>query len=118
TDYGESYLVMDFIEGQSLAEALNTLKRIEQKHAIQIFAQICEGLAHAHGLGVIHRDLKPGNVMLVNTKQATDFVKVVDFGIAKMVGEGSSVAQIAQSMTKTGEFFGSPLYMSPEQGIG
>jgi serine/threonine protein kinase len=118
TDYGEAFLVMDFIDGHSLADALEKLKRIEQRQAVKAFIQICEGLAHAHGLGVIHRDLKPSNVMLVNTREASDVVKIVDFGIAKMVGADGSIAHITQSLTKTGEFFGSPLYMSPEQGNG
>lgn len=118
TEYGESYLVMDFIDGQSLAEALTQMKRIEQREAVKIFMQICEGFSHAHGLGVIHRDLKPSNIMLINSRDGRNLVKVVDFGIAKMIGEEGGIAQIAQSLTKTGEFFGSPLYMSPEQGVG
>jgi len=115
TSYGEAYLVMDFIAGQSLADALTRLKRIEQRKAVKIFMQICQGLHHAHGLGIIHRDLKPSNVMLINNDVAADFVKVVDFGIAKMINADGG---ITQSMTKTGEFFGSPLYISPEQATG
>ena len=103
SDLGEAYLVMDFIEGTSLDEKLQIVKRIDQNQAINIFTQICDGLIHAHGLGIVHRDLKPSNIMLINNKQATDFVKIVDFGIAKMVGGDGS---ITQSLTKTGEFFG------------
>jgi eukaryotic-like serine/threonine-protein kinase len=115
TKYGEAFLVMDFIEGKSLADLLYSVKRIEQGQAVNLFAQICQGLSHAHGLGVIHRDLKPSNIMLVDTKDGADHVKIVDFGIAKMV---TTDGGITQSLTKTGQFFGSPLYMSPEQGNG
>ncbi len=115
---GESYLVMDFIAGHSLADRLKTIKRIDQEEAVKIFMQICDCLSHAHGLGIIHRDLKPSNVMIVDLNQTVDSVKIVDFGIAKMASGAGGVAHITQAITKTGEFFGSPLYMSPEQGTG
>ncbi len=116
TEVGEAYLVMDFVDGHSLEDGLKAIRRLEQKTAVDIFIQICEGLIHAHGLGILHRDLKPSNIMLVNSKERSDFVKVVDFGVAKTIATGENVAQIIQSMTKTGQFFGSPFYMSPEQG--
>ncbi|MBS1996659.1 MAG: protein kinase [Cyanobacteria bacterium SZAS LIN-2] len=118
TSLGEAYLVMDFIDGRSLAEILQSLKRIDQRRAIKIFSQIADGLANAHRTGVIHRDLKPGNVMLIETQENPEFVKVVDFGIAKIIGTDNEHTEINQSLTKTGEFFGSPLYSSPEQGCG
>lgn len=122
-DYGataqdEAYLVMDYLDGESLADSLRLLKRIDQRQAVKIFTQICEGLAHAHALGVIHRDLKPGNIMLVRSNECSNFVKIVDFGIAKMLGVDGGVANITQGLTRTGEFFGSPLYISPEQASG
>src|SRR6185369_1510587 len=68
-------------------------------------------LGYAHARGIVHRDLKPSNIMLVDTETEKDIVKIVDFGIAKLVQNESET----QSLTRTGEIFGSPLYMSPEQ---
>jgi serine/threonine protein kinase len=86
---------------------------MEVEEACKLFAQVCLGLAYAHEQHVVHRDLKPGNIMLVKGAARTEgCVKVVDFGIAKIIsGDGGE----AQSLTRTGEIFGSPLYMSPEQ---
>ena len=118
TVYGETFLVMDFIDGRSLADLLTVVQRLEQKQALHVFAQICAGLGHAHELGVVHRDLKPSNVMLTYTKGGADFVKIVDFGIAKMVSGNGAAGHNTQALTKAGQFVGSPLYMSPEQGSG
>ncbi|MGH7490617.1 MAG: serine/threonine protein kinase, partial [bacterium] len=80
---------------------------------LEIFVPICEGLAHAHAHGVIHRDLKPGNIVV--TENSGEYVpKIVDFGIAKFdTGESE-----AEALTRTGEIFGTPFYMSPEQCMG
>ena len=77
--------------------------------------QACDALAHAHKKGVIHRDLKSSNIMLVDDENATDIVKVLDFGIAKLM---PSSGKLPQNLTQTGEVFGSPIYMSPEQCLG
>lgn len=115
TDDGLPFLVMDLLEGTSLSAALQELHYLPVDRALRIFVQVCEGLAHAHEKGVIHRDIKPNNLMLVNFIGQTDFVKIVDFGIAKLAtpteGEG-------EDLTQTGEIFGSPMYMSPEQCRG
>lgn len=115
TDDGLPYLVMDFLEGTSLSATLQELHYLPIERALRIFVQVCEGLAHAHEKGVIHRDIKPNNLMLVNFIGQSDFVKIVDFGIAKIAtpseGEG-------EELTQTGEIFGSPMYMSPEQCRG
>ncbi len=114
TPAGAPFLVMDFLEGTNLAEILDQFGLLPTDRATNIFAQACAGLAHAHSKGVIHRDLKPGNIMLVEFDQRKDFVKIVDFGIAKVLPmEGES-----NHLTQTGEVFGSPLYMSPEQCRG
>ncbi|MEZ4537402.1 MAG: serine/threonine-protein kinase, partial [Cyanobacteriota/Melainabacteria group bacterium] len=85
--------------------------------------QICDALAHAHNQGVIHRDLKPGNIILAREGDVTHFVKIVDFGIAKLLmdskeGKDDKAQKKERELTKTGEVFGSPLYMSPEQCLG
>ncbi|HEY9871707.1 MAG TPA: protein kinase [Candidatus Obscuribacterales bacterium] len=115
SDQGKPYLVMDYLEGTSLAALLEAERRLPVERSLRIFVQACAALAHAHQKGIIHRDLKPANIMLVELDGHPDFVKLVDFGIAKLLEpeEGESA-----QLTKTGEVFGSPLYMSPEQCLG
>ncbi len=112
---GQPYLVMDFLVGESLADLIKREQRIEQLRAIKIFMQACDALAHAHKKGVIHRDLKSSNIMLVEDENSTDIVKVLDFGIAKLM---PASGKLPQNLTQTGEVFGSPIYMSPEQCLG
>ncbi|MDZ4834907.1 MAG: serine/threonine-protein kinase [Candidatus Melainabacteria bacterium] len=109
---GQPYLVMDFLEGESLSDIIRHEKQCSTKRMIPIFMQACEALEHAHQKGVIHRDLKSSNIMLIDFEGKKDFVKVVDFGIAKLM---PSSGKQSQNLTQTGEVFGSPIYMSPEQ---
>jgi tetratricopeptide (TPR) repeat protein/tRNA A-37 threonylcarbamoyl transferase component Bud32 len=112
---GTSFLIMDLVDGISLSDAITQDGPLGPQRAIDIFTQACDGLQHAHTKGVIHRDLKPSNIMLVKTADGQDVVKVLDFGIAKvMPQEGDH----KMKLTQTGEVFGSPLYMSPEQCMG
>jgi serine/threonine protein kinase len=108
------YLVMDFVQGASLSELLKSGGQLGVLKSINIFVQVCDALEHAHRNGIVHRDLKPGNIMLLQTAQQKDFVKVVDFGVAKIL----EVEEEGQRLTSTGEIFGSPVYMSPEQCEG
>ncbi len=112
---GQPYLVMDFLVGESLAELIKREQRIEQFRAVKLFLQACDALSHAHRKGVIHRDLKSSNIMLVQDEGNTDIVKVLDFGIAKLT---PASGKFPQNLTQTGEVFGSPIYMSPEQCLG
>lgn len=114
TDDGQPYLVMDYLEGWSLSEVIKLAGKIDVDRALHIFSQACGALAHAHENSIIHRDLKPSNIMLIRSDEDSDFVKVVDFGIAKIMPEGGE----GLKLTTTGEVFGSPLYMSPEQCNG
>jgi serine/threonine protein kinase len=107
----QPFIIMDFVSGVSLADVINERGAMAPDRAKKIFVQIADALAHAHQRGVIHRDLKPSNIMLVTSDKGDEQIKVVDFGIAKM-------ESIDQSVTETGEVFGSPLYMSPEQCAG
>ncbi len=75
-------------------------------------------MAHAHEKGVVHRDLKPSNVMLVPCDQGPEITKVVDFGIARLIPNEGASGEAMHQLTQTGEVFGSPLYMSPEQCLG
>lgn len=108
---GEPYLVMEFVQGESLAQFLHKHKPLESEYVVEIALQICEAMKHAHGRGIIHRDLKPANVILTAVADV-DFVvvKVIDFGLARLDDETRD-----QDMTKTGLIMGSPPYMSPEQ---
>ena len=112
---GQPYLVMDFLEGHSLADVIKAENHIGQRRAAAMFIQACDALEHAHQKGVLHRDLKSSNIMLVDYDGNPDFVKVVDFGIAKLMPNSGKQQQ---NLTATGEIFGSPIYMSPEQCLG
>ena len=99
-------LVMEFVDGMSLAEVIARRGALPPAEAARIFAQVLDAVAHAHAQGVVHRDLKPGNILV----QADGTAKVADFGIAKVVGDAR--------MTRTGTTMGSPHYMAPEQVMG
>ncbi len=112
---GRPYLVMYYIEGVKLSDLIRVRETVDVLTWLSIFMQMCDALIHAHENGVLHRDLKPGNVILSTNEDTKHFVKIVDFGIAKILS--SSPAE-AKELTKTGEVFGSPYYMSPEQCMG
>ena len=111
SDDGQPYLVMDFLQGTNLQEVLKSEGRLDLSRALPILIAACSGFQHAHEHGVIHRDIKPANLMLVNFGGNIDFVKIVDFGIAKVVPADGE----ARHLTATGDTFGSPEFMSPEQ---
>lgn len=108
---GQPYFVMDFLVGDNLVTVLKNDDHLDPERFQDIFVQVCAAIEHAHKHGAIHRDIKPGNIMLTRTKRTKDYVKVVDFGIAKLAEE-------AQKLTRMGEVWGSPIYMSPEQCMG
>ncbi len=100
---------MEFLAGRTLHRAIHEEGSIPEARANHIAQQICRSVHEAHALGVVHRDLKPGNVLLCERGEDADFVKVLDFGLVKDVtGKG-------QDLTQTGVFMGSPKYMAPEQ---
>lgn len=112
-DNGMPYMVMEYLDGQDLSTWLheNGVMPIEQ--AVELLLQACEAIADAHAQGIIHRDLKPPNLFCVRRSDGLLAVKILDFGISKIVAPDGS-AQNA-GITKTAVAFGSPLYMSPEQ---
>jgi serine/threonine-protein kinase len=108
-DAGTPYLVMELLHGESLAARLERDSRLRPPVAARYLAQICKALRVAHELGIVHRDIKPGNIFLA-MKDGEEMVKVLDFGIAKTSSPGG-----ARPDTVTGLIFGSTHYMSPEQ---
>lgn len=115
TSAGSHYIVMDLLEGESLAQLLKREGSLDANRMINISIQICHALAHAHMKGLVHRDLKPSNIMLVKSGSSVELVKVLDFGIAKLM---PGQKRETLNLTQTGEIFGSPAYMSPEQCLG
>jgi serine/threonine protein kinase len=111
TDDGVFFLVMELIVGHTLRELIAKEAPVGVPRATHILAQIAESLAEAHASGIVHRDLKPANVLLTEVVGQVDFVKVVDFGIAKVTGPAASPMRL----TGTGLAIGSPRFMSPEQ---
>jgi len=111
------FLVMDYVNGRSLSDKVKERGTLSVHEAVPLFLRICFGLGYAHEQGVIHRDMKPSNIMLVDglSPHQDGCVKIVDFGIAKFT---QFDANEVQALTRTGEVFGSPLYMSPEQCSG
>lgn len=107
---GRPFMVMDYIEGVCAGTLIEQSGAMALERALPIFIQVAAGLAHAHELGIMHRDIKPQNIMLIEQDSQSDFVKIIDFGIAKHVQSEASLA-----LTITGEAVGTPCYMSPEQ---
>jgi len=114
-DSGVFYLALEFVEGRGLRQVLRQEGPFPEQRALTIAWQIADALSGAHAAGVVHRDLKPDNVMLLERDGIADFVKVLDFGIAKVrPGHGDS----DHPLTQLGTVFGTPEYMSPEQARG
>ena len=111
--FGQPYLIMEWLEGLPLGKVIEADGRLALPRALRIARAIARGLAAAHRAGVVHRDLKPDNVFLQRRESDPEFVKILDFGIAKVTsGEGLA------HRTSTGTAMGTPLYMSPEQCEG
>ncbi len=108
---GATYFVMEFLDGISLSHTIEHERPLSAVRTMAIGKQLCDALSAAHERGIVHRDLKPDNVYLIRRHGTKDFVKVLDFGIAKVAGGTSK-------LTKAGQVFGTPHYMSPEQCAG
>ncbi|MFH1436929.1 MAG: serine/threonine-protein kinase [Pseudomonadota bacterium] len=111
---GAFFIVMELLEGMSLQDIMDRQGGMEIRRLAKIFMQICDGLDKAHSMGVVHRDLKPENIMLIEKDGRNDFVKIMDFGIAKIITDESAVS----SLTQAGMIFGTPHFLSPEQAAG
>ncbi len=109
---GRPFIVMEYVEGSTLADTLARDGRFAPERAVRVAAEICDVLAEAHGLGIVHRDLKPSNIML-NARG----VCVLDFGIAKVLASANDTTR-THATTESGLIIGTPRYMSPEQCVG
>lgn len=109
---GSTYFVMEYLDGQPLSALLEGRQAVPVPRILSIALQMAEGLAAAHEAGIVHRDLKPDNIYLITRGAEKDFVKILDFGIAKVSTTGKG------QLTRAGTVFGTPHYMSPEQAAG
>jgi serine/threonine protein kinase len=115
---GSFFLVMEYVDGRTLRSVLEA-GALEPARALHVLKGIASALRAAHALGIVHRDMKPENIMLVKRDGDADFVKVLDFGIAKVDGLGrGGQAGTANVLTRVGSVIGTPDYMSPEQALG
>ncbi len=110
TEDNTPYIIMELLEGEDLARRLRREKRLPVGRVAAIFKQVCSALYCAHEQGIVHRDLKPGNIFICNHEEVDDYVKVVDFGISKVLG-------VVSKITRPEAVMGSPSYMSPEQAL-
>ena len=125
-DYGETssgllYIAMEYLEGRTLGQLIMDEERLPPERAYRLLVQICQSLSEVHSLGMLHRDLKPDNIFLCTRSSlsqntySTDFIKVLDFGIAKATRHIDGVDGAMEHLTSRGLLIGTPLYMAPEQ---
>jgi serine/threonine-protein kinase len=109
---GSTYFVMEFLDGKPLSKVLEESRPLPVTRLVDVAHQISDALAAAHQRSIVHRDLKPDNIFLIKRGPQQDFVKILDFGIAKVSSGATS------KLTRAGSVFGTPHYMSPEQAAG
>jgi serine/threonine-protein kinase len=119
SDFGQSaegyvYIAMEYLEGQDLGQVVRAEGALAWPRVRDILVQICRALRAAHDKGIVHRDMKPENIFLIQREGRPEFVKILDFGIAKVMGVDAS----GPRLTRTGMIFGTPEYMAPEQAEG
>ncbi|MDQ3301694.1 MAG: protein kinase, partial [Myxococcota bacterium] len=117
TPDGTLYIAMELLEGKSLHQIFHEQAPLEWKRVFKILTEMCSSLSEAHAQGIVHRDLKPENIYLENRPGNPEFVKILDFGIAKVM-RGDSIDPQSPQLTATGQTLGTLEYMSPEQLMG
>ena len=113
---GRPFVVMELLDGKPLSDILKVTGPMQPWRAIHIMRQVLRAVGAAHAKGIIHRDLKPDNIFIVNRDDEHDFVKLLDFGISKILDTNEQMA--STRLTSTGMVMGTPLYMAPEQAMG
>ena len=119
SDFGQSaeglvYIAMEYLEGKDLGQVVRAEGALSWPRVREIVMQICRALRAAHDKGIVHRDMKPENIFLIHREGRPEFVKILDFGIAKLMGLDPN----GPRLTRTGMIFGTPEYMAPEQAEG
>jgi serine/threonine-protein kinase len=114
TEDGTFYYVMEYLPGLSLSDLVEKHGPLPPERAVHLLMQTCDALSEAHGRGLIHRDIKPGNIFAASRGGYYDVAKLLDFGLAKPI----SAESVGVQLTQDGSITGSPLYMSPEQALG
>jgi len=115
SDKGLPFMVMEYLSGKDLSRVLKDGGPLPIEDACEYVLQACEGLAEAHAAGIVHRDLKPANLFLTTGTDGTPLVKVLDFGISKILASPGDDSAPSEGLTQTQAMIGSPHYMSPEQ---
>src|SRR5579883_1387480 len=108
------FMAMEFVNGINLEDLLLRHKTLSVERVLHIFSQVSDALAHAHAKGIIHRDIKPSNIMIEDASSDASPIKVLDFGLAKIIGDEPNEGYL----TDPDALIGSPLYMSPDQALG
>ena len=111
---GRQYLIMEFLDGQALDTVIHKRAPLPIAEGLRLVDEIADGLSAAHTAGIVHRDLKPGNIFVVQQRDGSEYVKLLDFGLAKLL----QTSKGGGPTTKTGVVMGTPEYMAPEQGRG
>ncbi len=112
-EHALAYLVMELLRGRTLERWIDEQPEPNVAGGLAVLRQVLDGLTTAHAQGIVHRDIKPGNIFLADSPDGALRIKLLDFGLARVPSEGA-----AQHLTKTGEILGTPAYMSPEQVLG
>jgi serine/threonine-protein kinase len=118
TEQGQPYIVMEYLRGRDLGRVAHDEGPLPMRRVADVLKQTLAALEEAHALGIVHRDLKPDNIVLEPLRSGLDFVKVVDFGLAKILEDAPAPSTGRGALTRPGLVCGTPEYMSPEQGRG
>ncbi len=115
TEDGVPFLVMEYLEGENLAQVIRQRAPLPVDEAVSYMLQVCEAVLEAHARGTFHRDIKPGNIFVTTRPDGTPLIKVLDFGIAKVLAPGETVSGTVEGITQAGQTLGTSHYMPPEQ---
>lgn len=111
-----AYIVAEWLEGKTLAQVINEERVLMAPRVISLATQLCDGLSAAHREGIVHRDIKPGNIFITTNPEGKEVAKIIDFGTALILRTDDE--RVSQKLTSTGCVLGTPAYMSPEQCVG